>query len=66
MVGTPPTPQLFCQVALMFLLVPIYSWVERGTARAKCFVQEHTTVTRPVDKPGPLDATKLVQKLMSL
>ena len=33
----------------------LYSWVERGTVRLKCFAQEHNTMTRPWLKPGPLD-----------
>ena len=37
------------------LLVPIYSWVERGTVRVKCLAQEHNTITRPELEPGPLD-----------
>ena len=37
------------------LLVPIYSWVERGTVRVKCLAQEHNTMTRPGLEPGTLD-----------
>ena len=36
------------------LLVPIYSWVERGTVRVKCLAQEHNTMTWPGLEPGPL------------
>ena len=38
------------------LLVPTYSWVERGTVRVKYLAQEHNTMTRVRLKPGPLDA----------
>ena len=37
------------------LLVPIYSFVERGTWRVKCLAQEHNTMTRPGLEPGRLD-----------
>ena len=35
------------------LVVPIYSWVERGTVRVKCLA--HNTMTQPGLEPGPLD-----------
>ena len=37
------------------LLIPIYSWVERGTVRVKCLAQEHNTITWPGLEPGPLE-----------
>ena len=42
------------------LLVPIHSWVERGTVRVKCLAQEHNKMTRPGLEPGPLDLESIV------
>ena len=36
----------------------LYSRVERGTVRGKCFAQEHNTVTWPGLEPRPLDPSE--------
>ena len=36
----------------------LYSRVERGTVRGKCFAQQHNTVTWPELEPRPLDPSE--------
>ena len=33
----------------------LFSWVEKGTVRVKCFAPEHHTTTRPGLEPGPFN-----------
>ena len=63
-IATPPgwdacplkvTSQYFVRFPWQFAGTHLYSWVERGTVRVKCFAQEHNTMTRPGLEPGPLD-----------
>ena len=46
-----------CRVnpSIKFAGTHLYTWVNRGTVRVKCFVQEHNTLSRPGLEPGPLD-----------
>ena len=48
-------PPVFRQVFLTVSGNHLYSWVERGTVKVKCLVQEHNTMTRPGLEPGSLD-----------
>ena len=34
-----------CQVSQQFAGTHLYTWVERGTVRVKCLVQEHNTMS---------------------
>ena len=39
------TPQHFVRFPWQFTGTHLYSWVERGTVRVKCLIQEHNTMT---------------------
>ena len=53
LVGNPPAFRRVSPTVRRYQL--IYSCVERGTVRVKCFAQEHNTMTRPGLEPGPFD-----------
>ena len=40
---------------IKFVVTHLYSWVERGTVRVKCLVQEHNTMSSVRIKPRPLN-----------
>ena len=41
--------------SIKFAGTHLYTWVERGTGRAKCLAQEHTQCPPPGLEPGPLN-----------
>ena len=51
----PPPPWHFIRLPWLISDINLYSWVERGTVREKCFAQEQNTLTWPGYKCRPLD-----------
>ena len=51
--GWDASPSQGCP-SIEFAGTHLYTWVERGTVRVKCLVQEHNAVPQPGFEPRPL------------